>query len=136
MEYDGGTKLKDARNRQIYPYTKAEYVEGLEDSLTHMTEEIKRLEGMIQSNTPTTPPVAPPSGGTSSGFVPMLVSELPEVGEVGVVYRVLSENTSSMNTYDEFYWTGTTFEKIGNRDPGGDEWGSEDGDSGYVWEDD
>lgn len=203
MMYDGGTKLKDARNNQIYPYTKAEYVEGLEeylggsivppegteansvptvnsngdiewgklkaDSITvnidgtetdsqdlndvlsaqskglkdvssaiagqnteitnintivaQLSKDLTDLQDKVNSGIP--------SG--SAGFTPVSVSELPEVGEVGIVYRVPSENTSTKNEYDEYYWTGSAFEKIGNRDPGGDEWGSEDGDSGYVW---
>ena len=176
-----GTRLTDARNNQVYPYTKVECVEGLEeildstiiapeDAVTNsvpvtddngdvswvelqagnisvkvdsdvfssnslesvllqISEEIQKLkDNMIN------PPVNPDI--SSAGFIPVLMSELPEVGEVGIVYRVPSENTSSRNEYDEYYWTGTGFEKIGNRDPGGDEWGSEDQDSGYVWEDD
>lgn len=173
-----GTKLMNAKNQQVYPYTKVECVEGLEDILDsalvapedaatnsvpitddkgdvswvelqagnisvkvdsdvftsnslesvllQISEEIQKLkDNMIN------PPINPDI--QSAGFVPVLMSELPEVGEVGVVYRIPSENTSSRNEYDEFYWTGSGFEKIGNRDPGGDEWGSEDGDSGYEW---
>ena len=176
-----GTRLTDARNNQVYPYTKVECVEGLEeildstiiapeDAVTNsvpvtddngdvswvelqagnisvkvdsdvfssnslesvllqISEEIQKLkDNMIN------PPVNPDI--PSAGFIPVLMSELPEVGEVGIVYRVPSENTSSRNEYDEYYWTGAGFEKIGNRDPGGDEWGSEDQDSGYIWEDD
>ena len=176
-----GTRLTDARNNQVYPYTKVECVEGLEeildstiiapeDAVTNsvpvtddngdvswvelqagnisvkvdsdvfssnslesvllqISEEIQKLkDNMIN------PPVNPDI--PSAGFIPVLMSELPEVGEVGIVYRVPSENTSSRNEYDEYYWTGAGVEKIGNRDPGGDEWGSEDQDSGYIWEDD
>lgn len=203
MMYDGGTKLKDARNNQIYPYTKAEYVEGLEeylggsivppegteansvptvnsngdiewgklkaDSITvnidgtetdsqdlndvlsaqskglkdvssaiagqnteitnintivaQLSKDLTDLQDKVNSGIPS----------VSAGFTPVLVSELPEVGEVGIVYRIPSENTSSRNQYDEFYWTGSAFEKIGTREPDGDEWNSEDGDSGYEW---
>ena len=180
-EYDGGTKLKDARNNQIFPYTKAEYVEGLEDYLggaitppddtaensvpittdkgdvewvelqagnvsvkvtsevfnsSNLEDVLIQISNEIQAlkdkadNTPSIPSVP---GTQPSGFIPVLRSELPENGEVGIVYRVPSENTSSLNEYDEFYWTGSKFEKIGNRDPGGDEWNSEDNDSGYTW---
>ena len=181
-KYDIGTKLKDARNRQIYPYTKVECVEGLEGILDNtiktpddvatnsvpitsatgdvtwvelqagnivvkvsndvfasndletvlvdISNEIKRLESMVGTG----------GGGGGSvnpdipaGFIPVLMSELPETGKVGVVYRIPSENTSSRNQYDEFYWTGSAFEKIGTREPDGDEWNSEDGDSGYEW---
>lgn len=184
MTYDGGTRLKDARNNQIFPYTKAEYVEGLDelisgavtapddtaensvpvttedgsvewvelqagnisvkvsnevfsggsldDVLQQISSAIKNLEDMY-NNLPSNPGTPGAPGVTTSGFIPVLMSELPEVGEVGLVYRVPSENTSTRNEYDEYYWTGSAFEKIGNRDPGGDEWGSEDGDSGYEW---
>lgn len=177
-----GTKLTDAKNNQVFPYTKVECVEGLEDILDstviapedavtnsvpvtddngdvswvelqagnisvkvdsdvftsnslesvllQISEEIQKLKDNMV-NPPIYPPVDP--GAPSAGFVPVLMSELPEVGEIGIVYRIPSENTSSRNMYDEFYWTGSGFEKIGNRDPGGDEWGSEDGDSGYEW---
>lgn len=183
--YDGGTKLKDARNNQIYPYTKAEYVEGLEDYiggsitppddtaensvpvttekgdvewvelqagniavkvsdevftsgtleevLIQVSAKINELQEQV-NNINNDKPIEPEA--RPSGFVPVLMSELPEVGEIGIVYRIPSENTSSRNEYDEYYWTGSGFEKIGNRDPGGDEWGSEDQDSGYTWEDD
>lgn len=211
-EYDGGTKLKDVRNRQIFPYTKAEYVEGLEDYLggsitppddaeensipivnnkgdvewgkikadsitvniegsnsvnqdlnhvlaeqnkglkdvntaiagqsneitninslvAQLSKELTDLQDKVNNGMPSNPdtPVDP---SVPAGFIPTEVSELPEVGKIGVVYRVPSENTSSLNMYDEFYWTGNRFEKIGNRDPGGDEWNSNDGDSGYTW---
>ena len=195
MMYDGGTKLKDARNNQIYPYTKAEYVEGLEDYLggsitppegteansvptvnsngdvewgklkadsitvsiegsdsgsqdlnsvlagqnkeitdintivAQLSKELTDLQDKVNNGIPSNPDT--PSVPT--GFIPVSVTELPEVGEVGIVYRVPSENTSTKNVYDEYYWTGDAFDKIGNRDPGGDEWGSEDGDSGYEW---
>lgn len=136
MDYEGGTTLKNARNQPVYPRTKAEYVDGLDDSLIHITSEIRRLEGLIQSGTPMPPSPDYPNTNIPAGFIPLSVTKLPEVGEIGVVYRVPSENTSTLNMYDEYYWTGDTFEKIGNRDPAGDEWGSEDNDSGYVWEDD
>lgn len=139
MDYEGGTTLKNARNQPVYPRTKAEYVDGLDDSLLHITSEIRRLEGLIQqggSSTPDTPSPDYPNTNIPTGFIPLSVTKLPEVGEIGVVYRVPSENTSTLNMYDEYYWTGDAYEKIGNRDPAGDEWGSEDNDSGYVWEDD
>lgn len=138
-DYEGGTTLKNARNQPVYPRTKAEYVEGLDDSLIHITSEIRRLEGLIQSGTPMPPSPDYPNTNIPAGFIPLSVTKLPEVGEIGVVYRVPSENTSSLNIYDEYYWVpnqdgvGGSYEKIGHRDPGGDEWGSEDNDSGYEW---
>lgn len=180
-KYEEGTKLKDARNNQIYPWTKAEFVEGLdkyiggsitppddaaensvpitneqgdvewvelqagnisvkvasdvfngsnlEEVLMQISTEIKKLEEKVNN----TPVIPEDPGSVPSGFIPVQMSELPETGEVGIVYRVPSENPSSLNVYDEFYWTGDKFEKIGHRDPGGDEWGSEDNDSGYEW---
>ena len=182
-----GTKLMNAKNQQVYPYTKVECVEGLGDILdsalvapsdaatnsvpitddkgnvdwvelqagnvavkvstdvftsndletvlTQISNEIQVLKEMMEQGIPGTPG-DPGTGTVPAGFIPVLMSELPEVGKVGVVYRIPSENTSSRNEYDEYYWTGDKFEKIGVRDPGGDEWGSEDQDSGYVWEDD
>lgn len=159
--YEIGTKLKDARNKQIYPITKVECVEGLEgylgdavitpddDTLTNsvpvttddgsvdwielqagnipvkisstvftegsleevlrtISEEITKLQEAISAGG---------GGGSPSdgaGFIPVSVMELPVVGTVGVVYRVpINDPKDDQNRYEEYYWTGDHYEKIG-----------------------
>lgn len=44
-----------------------------------------------------------------------VVTELPTTGEKGVIY-LLSNSGSAPNIYDEYIWTGTSYEKIGSTD--------------------
>lgn len=44
-----------------------------------------------------------------------IVQSLPASGEAGVIYLV-SNNGTAPNIYDEYIWTGTSFEKIGTTD--------------------
>lgn len=49
-------------------------------------------------------------------FDSLIVDELPETGEKGVVYFVPHTHLWSNDSYDEYMWTGEKFEKIGNTD--------------------
>lgn len=181
MYKEVGTKLVDANNQQVYPYTKVECVEGLdrildgavvapEDAVTNsvpitdasgnvdwvelqagnisvkvsnevftsndletvlvsISNEITKLKEAVENG-------LPPGGGDtpSAGFVPVLVDKLPETGKVGVIYRVPVEGTStSENKYTEYYWVGDRFEKFGDREPGGADWGGQGDESTYEW---
>ena len=42
------------------------------------------------------------------------VSELPQTGETGVIYLVPKTGGSGSNVKDEYIWTGSAFEKIGD----------------------
>lgn len=166
MDYEGGTTLKNTRNQPVYPRTKAEYVEGLddlisgsvakpegavensvpitdnkgdvkwvelqagnisvkvtsdvftgnnlEDVLIQISKEIKSLENRLNN----TPGVPSEPGTTTSGFIPVLLSELPETGEVGIVYRVRSDGSDN-DKYTEYYYVPESngqpahFEQIG-----------------------
>ena len=44
------------------------------------------------------------------------VSELPSTGEQGVIYLVPKTGGTSPNVKDEYIWTGSDFEKIGDTD--------------------
>lgn len=50
-----------------------------------------------------------------TGFEFQIVEELPGTGENGVIY-LISNSGTGQNIYDEYIWTGTTFEKIGTTD--------------------
>lgn len=53
--------------------------------------------------------------GDITGFEFQIVEELPGTGENGVIY-LISNSGTGQNIYDEYIWTGTTFEKIGTTD--------------------
>lgn len=53
------------------------------------------------------------SGITSISY--QVVASLPESGSAGVIYLVAHSHGTS-DSYDEYIWTGTAFEKIGNTD--------------------
>lgn len=44
-----------------------------------------------------------------------IVASLPETGAAGVIYLIAHQHGTS-DSYDEYIWTGTAFEKIGNTD--------------------
>lgn len=48
------------------------------------------------------------------GFSANVVSSLPEVGEEGIMYLVLSESGIEQDIYNEYIWVNNNFEKIGN----------------------
>lgn len=53
--------------------------------------------------------------GDITGIEYQIVEELPGTGEKGVIY-LISNSGTGQNIYDEYIWTGTTFEKIGTTD--------------------
>lgn len=53
--------------------------------------------------------------GDITGFDFQIVEELPGTGQKGVIY-LISNSGTGQNIYDEYIWTGTTFEKIGTTD--------------------
>lgn len=53
--------------------------------------------------------------GDITGFEFQIVEELPGTGEKGVIY-LISNSGTGQNIYDEYIWTGTSFEKIGTTD--------------------
>ena len=53
--------------------------------------------------------------GDITGIEYQIVEELPGTGENGVIY-LISNSGTGQNIYDEYIWTGTTFEKIGTTD--------------------
>lgn len=53
--------------------------------------------------------------GDITSFEFQIVEELPGTGENGVIY-LISNSGTGQNIYDEYIWTGTTFEKIGTTD--------------------
>ena len=97
-----GTKLVNAKNEQIYPRTKIECVEGLNDILDSLRKAIS-------------------SGGI--GFTPIVVDSLDSITEpvAGVVYRVKSDGSDD-NKYSEYYYIPKSdeheahFEQIGGGD--------------------
>lgn len=55
--------------------------------------------------------------GVAKLFTYDVVTELPEAGEKGHVYLVAhAHSDGSLDAYDEYLWTGTAFEKLGNTD--------------------
>ena len=53
-------------------------------------------------------------GGISS-ISYQIVTELPTTGEAGIIYLIAHAHGTG-DSYDEYIWTGTAFEKIGNTD--------------------
>lgn len=53
--------------------------------------------------------------GEITQFDIQVVTELPATGVKGTIY-LLSHSHGTSDVYDEYIWTGTTFEKIGNTD--------------------
>lgn len=53
--------------------------------------------------------------GDITSFEFQIVEDLPGTGENGVIY-LISNSGTGQNIYDEYIWTGTTFEKIGTTD--------------------
>ncbi len=50
--------------------------------------------------------------GNIQGISYSVVSNLPETGEVGIIYLIANKGTNP-NIYDEYIWVNTAFEKIG-----------------------
>ena len=44
------------------------------------------------------------------------VSNLPQTGSVGVFYLVPNNSSQDKNSYDEYFWNGSAYEKFGTRD--------------------
>ena len=45
----------------------------------------------------------------------LIVTTLPETGDVGIIY-LIAHSHGTQDVYDEYIWTGTAYEKIGNTD--------------------
>lgn len=134
MAYEQGTRLKDARNRQIFPYTKVECVEGLEDTISTIRYEIERLNSIVSGGEIPTPPEASDSSGsdvnTQSGFTYVIVDVLPDISdaEEGIVYSVKISDGTGSNKYKEYYYVPESegvsahYEQIGGDCTGGIQW--------------
>ena len=51
--------------------------------------------------------------GDVSGLSYLIVTELPQTGEAGVIYLISNNSNTSNNIYDEYIYVSNTFEKIG-----------------------